>query len=557
MRPNYLVIILLIFYSCNKIETRDEVYPTKLYEKAKYFQNENISDSAFYYFNLAKNDYVKINDSTGASKSLVNMAIIQCNNGDFYGSIETSLEADKLLRNESDSTVKSTLAANYNNMAISSSFLKNYEESVAYYKKTLQFSNDAENRYIYNNNIGDALILLGQYKEAKKYLELAIFTKDSLIYAKVLNNIARAKFLDDQNYNPLPELNKALIIRQNNKDIEGQNSSFSTLADYYLEKNAEKSLLYSYKLLETSEKIKKPEDQINALQRLIMLDKPNYLKYFKRLTAINDSTQTSRNKAKNQFAVIRYDVEQKDAENKNLKLRDAENEINIIYLSFGLGILIITLIIGHFWNEKRKKSIKIEKEKEKELEVKNTELRYSKKVHDKVANKVYHVMSELENTENMNKEVLLYKLDGIYQISRDISYDKNDVALEHNFSQHLSQMLKSYSSENIKVPIIGNEESLWEDVGDHSKVEVFYILQELMTNMKKHSKADKVLLDFSRENDLINIVYSDNGIGISEFSPKNGIQNTESRINSIGGTINFDTKTENGLKITLSFPAKN
>ncbi len=105
-------------------------------------------------------------------------------------------------------------------------------------------------------------------------------------------------------------------------------------------------------------------------------------------------------------------------------------------------------------------------------------------------------MSEVENTENMNKEVLLYKLDGIYQISRDISYEKKDVALEHNFSQHLSQMLKSYSSENIKVPIIGNEESLWEDVGDHSKVEVFYILQELMTNMKKHSKADKVLIDF-------------------------------------------------------------
>ncbi|WP_332453386.1 hypothetical protein [Chryseobacterium aquaticum] len=532
------------------MKTRDEVYPKKLYEKAKDFKNENISDSAFYYFNLAKNDYIKINDSTGAGKSLVNMAIIQCDNGDFYGSIETSLEADKLLRNESDSTVKSTLAANYNNMAISSSFLKNYEESVAYYKKTLQFSNDPKNRYIYNNNIGDALILLGKYKEAKKYLELAILTKDSLVYAKALNNLSRAKFLDDQNYNPLSELNKALTIRKNNKDIGEQNSSFSTLADYYLDKDPKKSLLYSYKLFETSKKIKKPEDQINALQRLIVLDKLNYLKYFKRLTAINDSTQTSRNKAKNQFAMVRYDVEK-------LKAEKAEKEVEGLQKNIGLTGLALSLIGGFFWNEKRKKNIRQEKEKEKELEVKNTELRYSKKVHDKVANKVYHVMSEVENTENMNKEVLLYKLDGIYQISRDISYEKKDVALEHNFSQHLSQMLKSYSSENIKVPIIGNEESLWEDVGDHSKVEVFYILQELMTNMKKHSKADKVLIDFSRENDLINIVYSDNGIGISEFSPKNGVQNTESRINSIGGTINFDTKTENGLKITLSFPAKN
>ncbi|AYN00904.1 tetratricopeptide repeat protein [Chryseobacterium sp. 3008163] len=311
MRPNYIFIILLIFYSCNKVKTRDEVYPKTLYEKAKKFANENTSDSAFYYFNLAKNDYLEIYDSIGSGKSLVNMAIIQSNNGDFYGSIETSLEANKLLRDESDSIVKSTLAASYNNMAISSSFLKNYEESVSFYKKALQFSNDDKNRYIYNNNIGDALILLGKYKEAKKHLELASLTKDSLIYAKALNNLARAKFLENQNYNPLLELNKALQIRQNKENLEGQNSSFSTLADYYFDKKPEKSLFYAYKLLETAEKIKIPEDQVNALQRIIVLDRPNYLKSFQRLTAINDSTQTARNKAKNQFAVIRYDVEKK------------------------------------------------------------------------------------------------------------------------------------------------------------------------------------------------------------------------------------------------------
>lgn len=309
------------------------------------------------------------------------------------------------------------------------------------------------------------------------------------------------------------------------------------------------SLQYAKKMLREAVNNNSSDDQITALKRIISLESKYYLQNFKKLDSISEKVQTSRNKAKNQFAVVRYDVEQKNAENKNLKLQKLEDENKTLIL---FGTLLLSILVIVFL---RKRQIRLKQEKE--LEVKNTELRYSKKVHDKVANKVYHVMSEVENTENMNKEVLLYKLDEIYQISRDISYDNNDVILEHNFSQHLSQMLKSYSSENIKVPIIGNEESLWEDVGDHSKVEVFYILQELMTNMKKHSKADKVLIDFSRENDLINIIYSDNGIGISEFSPKNGVQNTESRINSIGGTINFDTKTENGLKITLSFPAKN
>jgi hypothetical protein len=55
--------------------------------------------------------------------------------------------------------------------------------------------------------------------------------------------------------------------------------------------------------------------------------------------------------------------------------------------------------VGYFWYRRRKKRL----QQEKELEVKNTELKYSKKVHDKVANKVYHVMSEVENIPVIDK----------------------------------------------------------------------------------------------------------------------------------------------------------
>jgi signal transduction histidine kinase len=64
-------------------------------------------------------------------------------------------------------------------------------------------------------------------------------------------------------------------------------------------------------------------------------------------------------------------------------------------------------------------------------------------------------------------------------------------------------MLKSYSSDTIKVPIIGNEEDIWSGVSDTAKSEIFYIMQELMTNMRKHSKADRVMIDFERENNLL------------------------------------------------------
>lgn len=555
MKLSYLIIILLIFYSCKKERTEDKRYqPKRYYQKAKKFANENTSDSAFYYFNLAKNDYLNNYDSVGAGKSLVNMAIIQHNYGDYYGSIETSLEANKLLKNENDSIVKSTLASNYNNMAISSSFLKNYNESVDFYKKALRFSNDDKNRYVYNNNIGDAFILLGKYKEAKKYLEIALLTKDSLTYAKALNNLARAKFLEDKTYNALPELNKALRIRQDKESLEGQNSSFSTLADFYLDKDPEKSLFFAQKLLETAEKINIPEDQINALQRLISLDPSNYLKNFKKLTAINDNTQSARNKAKNQFAVVRYDVEQKNAENQNLKLKDVENKINIIYLSFGLGISALTLIVGYFWNEKRKKSIRQEKEQEKQLEVKNTQLKMSKKVHDVVANGIYQVMTKIENQNDFNKEQALDELEFVYEKSRDISYENTD-SHDEKFNEKISKLVASFKNDEINTFTVGNQEETWESVTKSTQTEIYQIIRELLVNMKKHSEANNVVFKFEKINNLISINYADNGIGISdELIFKNGLSNTVSRIENINGKITFETKTEKGLKVNISFP---
>lgn len=545
---NYFFLLVLLLFSCSKklANNQDQSIGDIYYKKAKEINN----DSAFYYFNLAKNAYLETKDSSGIGRSLVNMAILQSYDEDYFGSIETSLEANKYLRKIDDTIIRFTLASNYNNMGISSSYLYDFDNSLKFYSEALKYVNDPESKYLYHNNFGDVLTTLGKYKQAQQNFEIALQTKIKINYARALNNLAKAKYYDNKNYNPLPEFFKALKIRQEQDDSFAQNSSYATLSEYFFDKDKVKALEYAKKMFEISNKNNSKENQLQALQKIVNLDNKNYLDYFKQFQILNDSVQILRSKAKNQFAVIRYDVEQKNALNQKLK---ADNEIEKIRKNVGIGSLTILLVGGFLLYRKRQKQLK----QEKELEVKNTELRYSKKVHDKVANKVYHVMSEVENTVNMNKEVLLYKLEGIYQISRDISYEKNDAALERNFSQHLSQMLKSYSSETIKVPIIGNEESLWEDIPDNSKIEIFYILQELMTNMKKHSKADKVLLDFSRENGLINISYSDNGVGISTHSPKNGLQNTESRINSIGGTINFETKTENGLKINLSFPAKN
>jgi signal transduction histidine kinase len=71
-----------------------------------------------------------------------------------------------------------------------------------------------------------------------------------------------------------------------------------------------------------------------------------------------------------------------------------------------------------------------------------------------------------------------------------------------------------------------------------------------MTNMRKHSQATFVTLIFQKKGSKIHINYKDNGVG-SDLFKKNGLQHTESRIASINGTINFESKKGDGFKASI------
>ncbi|WP_426274837.1 ATP-binding protein [Chryseobacterium sp. S-02] len=544
MKKLLFFIFLLLLFSCKKEikETLDNNY----YKKARICRDSKHSDSAFYYYNLAKNEYLKINDSLGVGNSLVNMALIQTDKGDFYGGIESSFEANKFLRRENDSIFRNRLATNYNNIGLAFHFLKDFEKSSFFYIKTLQYIDLTENKLLCYNNIGDVLISQQKYGLAKIYLEKAYLTQNSTTLSKVINNLAKAKYLDNKKYNPLPEFNRALKIREIQKDSIGLNSSYETLSTYYLDKDKNLSLLFAEKMLTKAIKNKSPDDRITALQRIITLDAKNYLNNFQHFNFINDSLQTVRSKAKNQFAVVRYDVEQKNAD--NLKLKSKSFKQNIALIALGL-----TIIGGSFYYIKRKKRL----EQEKELEVKNTELKISKKVHDVVANGIYQVMTKIENQEHFNKDEALDELEFVYEKSRDISYEKADIQSEEkDFSEKISETVSSFKNDEVNTYLAGNDIDTWKHLSSKNKEEVYQIIRELLINMKKHSRATIVSFRFERENDLIRIFYTDNGIGIpGDLIYKNGLSSTVSRIETINGEIIFDTKTEKGLKITISFPA--
>ncbi|MFC1222762.1 tetratricopeptide repeat protein [Pedobacter sp. BG31] len=550
MKYYYFTLISLSFlFSCSQNRPRKEGETINIYyDKAFDFRETKSFDSAFRYFSKAKDLFSQQKDSLGIAKCLTNMALISIDKGDYFGGQEFSLEALNYFNvNEKKQFVY--LESNLHELALASFHLKNYDQAIKYYNLSLKYAPDSISTLTTRNNIANA------YKNKKEYAKaLAIYQYvlrqkiiSPKIYAMTLTNLASAKWEQNEKYNAVPELLKALQIRKRENDTWGQNSSYSHLADYYFKNRPDSAHFYATQMYHIAQKIKSPDNQIEALQKLIKLSPDEKTKYFYRVyEKLNDSIQTARSTAKNQFALIRYETEKSKADNLVLQKDNEGKRYQIIILIIGIFLLII---VGILWYKKRKQRLALEAENT----IRENKLKTSQKVHDVVANGLYKIMSKLDNQETLKNNPVINEIEELYEQSRDLSYEKPR-SKNHHFHEKISDLLKSFASENTRVILVGNSIQLWEKVSEQAKEEIQHILQELMVNMSKHSQASDVVIRFEQAQQKINISYTDNGIGISGgVQPNNGLTNTGTRIEAIGGTITFDTKVEKGLKIQISF----
>ena len=83
------------------------------------------------------------------------------------------------------------------------------------------------------------------------------------------------------------------------------------------------------------------------------------------------------------------------------------------------------------------------------------------------------------------------------------------------------------------------------------KSAIYRSIQELMVNMKKHSNASAVIIEFKQKGKKLNIDYRDNGIG-SELTKLVGLQNVENRISSLNGTVTLASELNKGFQVVIA-----
>jgi len=564
--PFFYFITFLFLFSCKEEKTVntniESIKKEALTLRNKALENYNKQNfnTAFDEFNKSKILYETLKDSANIGYALILMGSIQQVNGDYYGSKETVTEALSYVKK------KSVYTAEINNrLGIADKELSLYDDAISYYKAAADDYKDSLDKLDPLSNIAAVYIQQKKYDNAIALLESILSKKISKEEAQatedvvLIDNLGYAYFKKGTDEKGFSLMNKALQIRNEFKDTYGSIASYLHLADYYAQKDIQKSNENALAAYNTATKLNSVDERLEALQILISNDhSAQNGKYVQRYFTLNDSIIKVRNNFKNKFAKIKYDAKKEKDENAKLRLEKAENLLSLqkaTYLRIVFVIIFVFLVILIFI------LIRYYKNKNKAIEFKtsyNTETRIAKKIHDELANDVFHVIAFAESqplSTESTKENLLQKLDDIYGRVRGISRENNKIETGTDFIKSLKDMLSTYNTSERNIMVTNLESIHWESIDEIKKITISRVLQELMVNMKKHSEANLVVIKFESDPKSIVINYTDNGKGCEKnLMIKNGLQNMETRIQAVKGTIDFDTEPGKGFRAKIVMP---
>ena len=539
----YFTVLFFILISCESSNKKDKTYLKNLSKAENYFEKAAF-DSSFYHFEKLKTYCISKNDFENIIYPILMMSEIQRIKNDFSGCEATVTEALNYVNKD---TKISYLIFIYNNLALSYSEQNDYIEALKYYNLSLKISSDEISKCIIKNNIAYNYIKQKEYIKAKLVLE-SIKDNDSLHstpidYARVIDNLGYSMYkLNDAK--AIEYLNQSLLIREKSDDSIGMASSFIHLSEYYQQSNSSLARDFALKAYNTAISINSPDDKIEALKFLINSSDPKEIRTLSlRQMAIYDSINKVRQNSKTQFSKIKYDfsIAKKDSEKQKTQKQ--------LYLSLLLFITTLSLVSYFAFRSRNRRKL---------LEATyKTETRISKKLHDELANDVHNTIAfaETQNLEDpIHKETLLENLDTIYTRTRNISSENKNIHIGESFLDNLKVMITSYNS--LERNIIINCDTLnWSKINNETKIVIYRIIQELLVNMKKHSQCSVASVMIKTDKKTIKINYSDNGVGSeNKLKIKNGLQNVENRIDSIKGTVTFETEIGKGFKAKIIIP---
>lgn len=255
---------------------------------------------------------------------------------------------------------------------------------------------------------------------------------------------------------------------------------------------------------------------------------------------------------------------------KNLELQAKSNWIR---LSFAIVVVLLLalIMVGIIYRNKQKAAIeKLQYiQKQNEVNVLHAMMegeekergRLAKELHDGVggilsATKMH--LSILKNQDlimgnDFNLEQTVKMLEFASQEIRSIAHNLSpNILLLFELDKAIDIFCKSVSNSQLQIEcyILGEVSNFTASF----KLVVYRLIQELVNNIIKHSKASQGLVQISQYDNLLSITVEDDGVGFDqENSAGLGLTNLRIRVKELNGKININSERGKGTTVYIEF----
>lgn len=242
---------------------------------------------------------------------------------------------------------------------------------------------------------------------------------------------------------------------------------------------------------------------------------------------------------------------------KDVPLRDEEGNI---YLWIGTAIDI------QFYKEAEETNIQLRLSQHREilktnLQTQETERKnISEALHNGLGQILYATKLNLDqlNPKGIKEKELLEKvnryLEESIKVTRNISFELTPSVLkDFGLKAGIKEMVARFSSPNLKIAV--SIKGFDQRVEDFVELSIYRILQEILNNIIKHSKATIASIELNLVSNIISLIVKDNGIGFDKNELKSkkglGLISIKNRLELLNGKLGIDSKEGKGTTYKL------
>ncbi|WP_298904375.1 sensor histidine kinase [uncultured Psychroserpens sp.] len=548
-------------------------------------------DSAVYYFETTKRLLQKLNDDKRVAVVNISLGAIKLRQGDYNKTVSILTESASFFEKTNDSL---NAAKCYSNIASAFAELELFPKAIEYSEKALQiFENLKQTQFrlitlpnlatqYYKN--GDTLKAIDYNAKAE---QLATKLGDKRSLSIIYNNLGDL-YLNKDSEKAKQYLEKTLALKNELNLKSGIEIAQSNLGYIHL-KNKDYPTAISY-FNKAARQIKGKQlvfvynNLREAYKGLGQMNKA--LEYSEKSNLLNDSILNSESQKNFMEVQTKYETEKKEKEILQLQTDNLEanykRKQNRNFLIAALSALVFMLLLIYFLqkNSKRKRiimgqNLTIQEQdfnqllKSQELEgidaiLDAQELERSKMaadLHDNLGSKVATLKLYLESYDDKEDFSGFYNrlkklMNDTYNEIRNISKNKNFGAQINKGLIPSTKVIAKQISKSKKIDIKVINIDVNKRIENTLEIQIFRIIQELLTNIIKHSKANEAIIQFSEQDNMLTIMVEDNGKGFNLNASKSGIGliNIEQRIEKIEGEFVIDTSEGNGTTVILNIP---